>query len=67
MKLYDLPKGARIKAETSDETGKLGDFIIFDHVDGMYSLCRIEGKPDKIVHLGATTELKKLKDHYVIV
>ena len=54
MKLHQLEpfKGIRIKCETN-----YGDFIIFDHIDGMYSYCWVEGKKDKIVHLGATTEL----------
>lgn len=67
MKLYEIPKGSRIKAETSDENGKLGDFIIFDHIDGMYSYCWTEGKPEKICHLGASTELKKVDDYYELV
>lgn len=65
MKLYDIPKGSRIKAETSDSTGKLGDFIIFHKIDGMYSYCTVEGMKDKVVHIGAFTELEKKEDYYV--
>jgi hypothetical protein len=66
MKLYEIPKGSRIKAETTSEGKKLGDFIIFHHLDGMYSFCTIEGKEDKICHLGASQELKKvdMTDYY---
>ena len=64
MKLYEIPKESRIKAETSNKEGKLGDFIIFHHLDGMYSYCSVEGKPEKICHLSANQELKKVDDYY---
>lgn len=68
MKLYELPrdKGIRIKAEVSNENGKLGDFIIFHHIDGAYSYCTVEGNPDKVCHLSANTELKQVGDYYEI-
>lgn len=62
--LYDIPRESRIKAETRDDNGeKLGDFIIFHHLDGMYSYCTVEGT-DKVCHLGATQKLKKVGDYY---
>lgn len=64
MKLYEIPRESRIKAETSDENGKLGDFIIFHHLDGMYSYCTVEGMPEKVCHLAATQELKLLEEGY---
>lgn len=64
MKLYDIPKGSRIKAETSDDNGKLGDFIIFHHLDGMFSYCTVEGMPDKVCHLAATQELTLTEHGY---
>ncbi len=71
MKLYNLPKGARIKAEawTTHDNGdkeKLGDFVIFDHVDGMYSYCYVEGREDEILHLLAAQPLKAEEDYYVL-
>lgn len=67
MKLWDLPKGARIKQETLNDKGrKLGDFIIFDHIDGMYSYCWVEGRRDKIVHLAAGAPMIKVGDYYEI-
>lgn len=66
IKLYELPrdKGIRIKAETSNEHGKIGDFIIFHHLDGMYSYCT-EEKTGAVVHLYANTELiYKIKEGY---
>lgn len=70
-KLYELPRdrGLRIKAETTNGEGKkVGDFIIFHHLDGMYSYCTIEGTND-VVHLSASTPLKfnKKEDCYEIV
>lgn len=68
MKLYDIPKGSRIKVETANDKGeKLGDFIIFHHLDGMYSYCTVEGT-EEAVHLGASTELKLSEegDYYEI-
>lgn len=70
MKLYELPrdKGIRIKAETYEGDKKLGDFIVFHHIDGIYSYCTIEGKepPNNVCHLGANQELKKVGNHYEI-
>lgn len=66
MKLYELPrdKGIRIKAETSNDKGKLGDFIIFHHLDGAFSYCTVEGKEGELCHLPASQELSLHKDGY---
>lgn len=61
MKLYELPrdKGIRIKAETrAINEQKLGDYIIFHHIDGMYSYCTVENAPGEICHLSANQEIK---------
>lgn len=63
MKLYEIPGGSRIKAETSNEEGKLGDFIIFHHLDGLYSFCTVEGTKE-VCHLSANQELKLSDDGY---
>ncbi len=60
MKLYDIPKGSKIKVEVSDGS----KFIIFDHLDGLYSYCKTE-KGD-VVHLARKTPLKKEEDYYII-
>ena len=60
MKLYDLPKGARIKEQCSDGS----KYIIFDHIDGMYSYCETE--KGNTIHLSATTPLKQEKGYYII-
>ncbi len=66
IRLYNLSKGARIKADCFDEEGKkIGDFIIFDHLDGMYSYCTV-ANTNKVIHLSVITPLKKVKDYYEI-
>lgn len=64
MKLYEIPRGSRIKAETSNDKGKLGDFIIFHQLDGMYSYCTVEGKPEEVCHLSASQELSLNEEGY---
>ena len=66
-KLHEIPRGSRIKAETSNESGKLGDFLTFHHLDGMYSYCTVEGKPEEVVHMVANQELVKVEDYYELV
>lgn len=63
MKLYEIPEGSKIKAETESD-GRKGEWIKFFHIDGMYSYCETEhGVP---VHIFAGTELKKEGDYYII-
>jgi len=64
MKLYEIPRGSRIKAETSNESGKLGDYIIFHKLDGAYSYCTVEGRPGEVCHLSANQDLKLNGDYY---
>lgn len=62
MKLYDIPRESRIKAETRNAEGeKIVDFIIFHKLDGMYSYCTVEGS-NEVVHLSASQELKKSEE-----
>ena len=60
-KLYDLPRGKNIKLYWNQFV------IIFDHIDGLYSYCWLEDDKTNIVHIKATTELRKYKDGYKIV
>lgn len=65
MKLYTIPQGSRIKAETRDQKGKkVGDYVVFHKIDGAYSYCTVEGKPEEICHLSANQELTLHKDGY---
>jgi len=66
MKLYQIPGESRIKTETINETGKIGYFITFHHIDGMYSYCTVEGTGE-VCHLRADQELKKTGDYYELV
>lgn len=67
MKLYEIPRGSRIKAETSNEDGKLGDYIIFHKLDGAFSYCSVEGRPEEICHLSANQDLKLNGDYYELI
>lgn len=64
MKLYELPQRNGIKLYGLEPNGDKDGVVIFDHVDGMYSYCWIEGQEDAIVHLNASTELTEHKDGY---
>lgn len=61
MKLYELPEHQNIKLYIEDYV------VIFDHIDGFYSYCWLDGDKDKIVHIKATTKFRKYKDGYKYV
>ena len=61
MKLSQLPKGAKIYNEHISDGSS---FIIFDHVDGMYSFCRTE--KGNTIPLPASIELVDKNDGYEI-
>lgn len=66
MKLYEIPKGSRIKADvTNGENDIIGTFIAFHHLDGAYSYCTVEGT-DEVCHLSVNQELEKEGDYYVL-
>lgn len=60
MKLYEIKRGAKIVVKCSDGS----KYVIFDHIDGMYSYCTTA--KGAVVHLGAVTPLKKVKNYYVL-
>lgn len=67
MKLYEIPRGSRIKADTTNEDGTpLGDFIIFHHLDGAFSYCTVEGT-EEVCHLSASQQLEKEGDYYIMI
>lgn len=63
-RLYDLPRDKGVKIYGAKDTEGKDVVIIFGHLDGMYSCCWIENKPDKVVHLSANTPLVVYKDGY---
>lgn len=63
MKLYDVPRGSRLKIKT--ERCPEGEFFTFHHIDGMYSLNTAESD-EKYLHLSSATPMKKEQDYYVI-
>ena len=61
MKLYEIPKGSKIHEKCYNAENELiSSVIIFDHIDGMYSYCRIEGTTE-VIHLSASTPLRKVE------
>ena len=62
MKLYEIPQRSRINCDCTDGS----TYIIFDHLDGMYSFCISE--KGAIVHLAAAAELNLISQNvYEIV
>lgn len=63
LKLYDIPRDSKIKLPIGGEGRETKDEMCdFKHVDGMYSLILTE--EGHAVHLGASTSVKKVGDHY---
>lgn len=56
--LYDLPKGAKL---TDCEVSDGSKYVVFDHIDGMYSYCVSE--KGAVVHLAAMTPMRKVGDN----
>jgi hypothetical protein len=66
MKLYEIPRDSKILIDirhtvTGEEKQEM---CTFHHIDGMYSL--ITTPDDVPVHLGASTEVNLVNDHYEI-
>ena len=55
MKLYELSKGDKFKIPDYE------DIFVFHNIDGMYSLCFVEGE---IVHLSASTPVYKIEEPF---
>lgn len=60
MKLYEIPRRSRIIVEVSDGSA----YVIFDHIDGMYSYCKTE--KGGLLHLSASTPLIRDGEAYKI-
>ena len=64
MKLYNVPRGSKIKVidgiiPPGGPLIKKGEELEFDHIDGMYSVCY--NLNDELVHLAAFAEVEILK------
>jgi hypothetical protein len=68
--LYNLPKGSKIYTKVVRRIDGRDEYedgvVILDHVDGMYSYCYLQNRPDKLIRLKAWTPLIKFKDGYKI-
>ena len=68
MKLYEIPRGSKIKIKL-DTSGIYGKdaFITFHNIDGLFSYCTInDGNQISTIQLSITTELKKVGNYYII-
>jgi len=61
MELQDIPEKSKIYTEVSDGSS----YIIFHHLDGMYSYCETE--KGGYINLKFNTPLEKYKDGYKIL
>jgi len=61
-KLHEIPRESKIYGY--EVSGEDNPVIVYDHLDGMYSVCYIEGNLEKIVHLSASTPLVKYRDGF---
>lgn len=65
MKLYDIPDGSKLRVFVNGSKDKSN--ATFHHIDGMYSLCSIDGmKGDNYFHLSASTPMKLVEGFYEI-
>lgn len=64
MKLYEVPRESKIKATIAKNGVEQEDMLTFWHIDGMYSY--ITTSNGDVTHLGASTEMVKVGDHYEI-
>lgn len=66
MKLYEIPQNSKIRL-TIGGKGREDkvEMCLFHHIDGMYSYITTES--GNAVHLGASTEVIKVDDHYELV
>lgn len=65
--LYEADRGIKIRldvfAADADRETKIGSWVRFNKIDGMYSHCSVEGKEgeENTVHLSASVKIKKEK------
>ena len=65
VRLYEIPKGSKIKATLEDGKEAL---LTFHHIDGAYSYITVDGgSKEDVIHLSASTMLEKVGDYYEIV
>ena len=63
MKLYDIPRGSKLKARVKDEGVEREMFVTFHRIDGAYSYCTIDGMEGyNVVHIQASSDLRLSDD-----
>lgn len=61
VKLYQVPQGSKL---FGFEVNQYPTVIIFDHLDGAYSVCHAQDDETAIVHLSVNTPLTKVDGGY---
>ncbi len=70
MKLIDIPKGSKLRITVTRQNIKnktaaiKQEIVTFNHIDGMYS--HITTDDGEVLHLSATTPMKKVGNYYEI-
>lgn len=64
MKLYDIPEDSKIILSEDQTCSDGSKYIIFRHIDGMYSYCETE--KGGVIHLSAAAPMVKVEGGYMI-
>ena len=64
MKLYDIPEDSKIFLSKEQTCSNGSTYIIFRHIDGMYSYCDTE--KGGVIHISAGAPMKAVEDGYMI-
>jgi hypothetical protein len=56
MKLYELPRNTYFTIEDDPQQ----HVYLFDHIDGMYSVCYYDGK---LIHIAAWADVQLVRPH----
>lgn len=64
MRLYDIPEDSKIILSKEQTCSDGSSYIIFRHIDGMYSYCETE--KGGIIHISAGAPMKKVEGGYMI-
>lgn len=61
IRLSDIPKGSKIYGMFSDGS----KYVIFNHLDGLYSFCTTEN--GSVTHIHRSSLLEKDGDGYILI
>jgi hypothetical protein len=64
MRLFDIPEDSKIILTKEQTCSDGSTYIIFRHIDGMYSYCDTE--KGGVIHLSASAPMKQVDGGYAI-